>query len=388
MTCTNSPSSHGPTFPPGPPCTRLLLSAGGTPHTDHNGIRIYCSPSFIKRRHNGERDRGQFEAGLTLPNLASGASVPNYPSAARRDRSRVRWAPSLLPTPRPPSASRATGRTCRRVNPVLRTSSVTDQRRRISPSRPPTPRRSHHLTWSCSNRGRERGLACPIESQMQCPPRPLLTGRTKSVTPSLSRDHRRKRSKQAGSGSAAWLEETREDQIGSSTASPLPGVHHIPDSRETGWPPQVLPPYLCLSGCRSSGSHAWDRSLRFPLRCVSSNQPLDPFLPSLTNTKGPVAATSVTVARRQGLETPCLGHRRVCSPLSWPPLVRLGNPERQYQAPSYSSPGRWTPTSLLPSSPARLERHMYPDHPGGVAPKYASKLGKHAAVKPITAPAH
>lgn len=114
MTCTNSPSSHGPTFPPGPPCTRLLLSAGGTPHTDHNGIRIYCSPSFIKRRHNGERDRGQFEAGLTLPNLASGASVPNYPSAARRDRSRVRWAPSLLPTPRPPSASRATGRTCRR----------------------------------------------------------------------------------------------------------------------------------------------------------------------------------------------------------------------------------------------------------------------------------
>lgn len=48
-------------------------------------------------------------------------------------------------------------------------------------------------------------------------------------------------------------------------------------------------------------------------------------------------------------------------------LVRLGNPGRQYQAPSYSSPG---PQPLFSPQPSTgRSATMHPDHPGGLAPK-------------------
>lgn len=99
MTCINSASSHGATLPPSPspaprfpcPARSSFLPAGGTPHTDHNGARIYCSPSFDKRRYNSGRHPGQFETGLTAPQprfrrLGSEVSQRPVPSPKRLAR--------------------------------------------------------------------------------------------------------------------------------------------------------------------------------------------------------------------------------------------------------------------------------------------------------------
>lgn len=215
---------------------------------------------------------GNLRPGLRLPNLASGASVPKYPNAPSR----------------PPSASRATGRTGRRANPVSRISTGTDRRRLeylraslLLSTQPPSDVLALKLGYRT-----KANQTHAVPSHAVLPP--SLTGRTKSATLSpCPGSQEGGRSKQSGSGSAAWLKETREDRKGSGTTSLLPGAHHVPDSRETGWPPRVpqsLPP---LPARISPDAEAQSRtpgirSPWLPLRCISSNQPLDPFLLSLT----------------------------------------------------------------------------------------------------------